>query len=88
LVQQALAMTNYDQFIHDFLLTETESHPAYWRLWHFRMDVDYWYSYVRQGLRNQIEGHSRKDQRTYQRKFCSFISRRNQYIDSHPEYFI
>jgi hypothetical protein len=58
------------------------------KLWVLDSDVQYWYSYFSQGLRNEIQGHCRKDQRTYQRKLCSMLSRRDKLKDQYPEYFI
>jgi hypothetical protein len=58
------------------------------KLWIIDSDIQYWYSYVSQGLRNEIQGHSRKDQRTYQRKFCSMLSRSAKFKEQYPEYLI
>jgi len=51
-------------------------------------DCDYWYSYVVQGLRNEIQGSTRKDQRFYQRKFCSFYSRLQRFKEDNAEHLI
>jgi hypothetical protein len=57
----------------------------YWDLFRLQTDLEMWYSYASQGLRNEIQGHSRKDQRLYQRKFCSALSRRNACIEANLE---
>jgi len=54
----------------------------------YQTDIDYWYSYVTQGLKNEIQGHCRKDQRTYQRKFCNAISRKQRFEAMYPEFLI
>lgn len=53
-----------------------------------RWDVEYWYSYVVQGLHNEIRGHTRKDQRTYQRHFCNCLSKLDRFREQHAELFI
>ena len=53
-----------------------------------RWDCEYWYSYVVQGLRNEIDGNTRKSQRTCQRHFCSAYSRLQRFRDLHAELFI
>lgn len=53
-----------------------------------RWDLEMWYSYVTQGLRGEIEGNTRKDQRTYQRKYCAAYSRLHKFIEKHPEYLV
>ena len=58
------------------------------QLSNLRWDADYWYSYVTQGLANEISGHTRKDQRYYQRKFCSFYSRLKRFREQHAEFLI
>lgn len=57
-------------------------------LWHIEAELDQWYSYVHFGLLNEIYQHSRKDQRYYQRKLCSWISRRDRIKSQHAELFI
>jgi hypothetical protein len=57
-------------------------------IWLFDTRVEYWYSYFIQGLRNEIHGHCRKDQRKYQRRYCSALSRRAKLKDQYPEYLI
>lgn len=51
-------------------------------------DMNMWYQYVTQGLNNEIESHTRKDQRTYQRKFCSILSRRDRLKEKYPEHLV
>ena len=51
-------------------------------------NTDYWYQYVRAGLRNQIQGHTRKDQRTYQRHYCNCYSRLQRFREQHAEHFL
>jgi hypothetical protein len=58
------------------------------KLWLLDRKVQCWYSYFSQGLRNEIRGHCRKDQRKYQRKFCSALSKRDKLKDQYPEYLI
>ena len=53
-----------------------------------RWVCEYWYSYVVQGLRNEIDGNTRKSQRTCQRRFCSAYSRLQHFRDLHAELFI
>lgn len=53
-----------------------------------KWNVNYWYSYVYQGLRNEISGHCRKDQRTYQRHFCSCYSKLQRFREQYPEFLI
>ena len=79
---------NYGKMTHTILAKSADDSPIYWKLFHLKADLDYWTSYTFQGLRNEISGHSRKDQRTYQRKFCSALSRRNSFIDSNLEFFL
>ena len=57
-------------------------------LWYIDAELDQWWSYTIQGLRAQIHGNTRKDQRYYQRKLCSWISRRNRIKSQHAELFI
>ena len=57
-------------------------------LWYIDAELDQWGSYTIQGLRNEIHGNTRKDQRYYQRKLCSWISRRDRIKSQHPELFI
>ena len=57
-------------------------------LWYLNAEIEYWYSYVHFGLKDEIQKHSRKDQRLYQRKFCSWLARRNYVKDLYPEYYI
>jgi hypothetical protein len=66
-------------------MTKEECKTKFWLL---DNEVQFWYSYFSQGLKNEIHGHCRKDQRTYQRKFCSALSRRDKIKDQYPEYFI
>jgi hypothetical protein len=58
------------------------------KFWLLDNEVRFWYSYFSQGLKNEIHAHCRKNQRTYQRKFCSALSRRDKFKDQYPEYFI
>ena len=51
-------------------------------------DCEYWYSYVVQGLRNEIDGNTRKSQRTMQRRFCAAYSRLQRFRTEHAELFI
>ena len=51
-------------------------------------ELDMWYSYVISGLRNEIQHHSRKDQRTYQRRFCAAYSKLQRFKEQHAECFI
>ena len=51
-------------------------------------DCEYWYSYVVQGLRNEIQGNTRKSQRTCQRHFCAAYSRLQRFRTEHAELFI
>ena len=51
-------------------------------------DVEYWYQYVTQGLKGEIQGHTRKDQRTYQRHFCNSYSKLQRFREQYAEYFI
>ena len=53
-----------------------------------RWDCEYWYSYVVQGLRNELEGNTRKSQRTMQRHFCAAYSRLQRFRTEHAELFI
>ena len=57
-------------------------------LWYLDAEVGYWYSYVHFGLKNEIQKHTRKDQRTYQRKFCSWLARCNTIKAKYPELYI
>ena len=57
-------------------------------LWYLNAEIEYWYSYVHFGLKGKIQKHSRKDQRTYQRKFCSWLARRNTTKALYPEFYI
>lgn len=59
-----------------------------WALWKLNADLEMWYSYLIQGLRNEIHGHCRKDQRTYQRKFCSLLARKQKFLSNYAEYLI
>lgn len=65
---------------------------TYWEWYHLDMELDYRYSYVHYGLNNEIQGHCRKDQRTYQRKFCSTYAKLKNLEDyingTYTEYFI
>ena len=56
--------------------------------WYIDAEIDQWYSYVHYGLINQIQNHTGKDQRTYQRKFCSWLARLNTFKSSYPEFLI
>jgi hypothetical protein len=56
------------------------------KFWVLDAGVQYWYSYFIQGLRNEIHCHCRKDQRTYQRRYCSALSRIAKLKDQYPEY--
>jgi hypothetical protein len=64
--------------------------PDEFRMKHDKLqwDVDYWRSYTLQGLRGEIEGNTRKDQRLYQRCFCAAYSRLHRFREQHPEYLI
>ena len=53
-----------------------------------RWDCEYWYNYVISGLRNEIDGNTRKSQRTCQRHFCAAYSRLQRFRDLHAELFI
>ena len=57
-------------------------------LWYVDAELELWYSYVYSGLRNEIYRHTRKDQRYCQRKFCSWLSRRDRIRANYPEYFL
>lgn len=57
-------------------------------LWCIEAELDQWYSYVHFGLLGEICRHTRKDQRYYQRKFCSWISRRDRIKFQHAELLI
>lgn len=63
-------------------------HSAKQDLQTLQWDCDYWYSYVVQGLRNEIQGHTRKDQRLYQRKFCNHYSRLQRFKEENAEHLI
>lgn len=65
-----------------------ENSPIATDIWILEADVDMWYSYVSQGLLNTIQNHCRKDQRTYQRRFCAALSKLHRFVDNHPEEFI
>lgn len=56
--------------------------------WFIKAEVNFWYSYVHFGLLSQIQGHSRKHQRHYQRKFCSWYSRLKSFRSTHAEHLI
>ena len=51
-------------------------------------DVEYWYQYVTQGLKGEIQGHTRKDQRTYQRHFCNNHSKLQRLKEQLAEHLI
>ena len=51
-------------------------------------ELDMWYQYVISGLHNEIQGHTRKDQRSYQRHFCNYYSRLQRFREQYAEYFI
>ena len=53
-----------------------------------RWDCEYWYNYVILGLRNEIDGNTRKSQRTCQRHFCAAYSRLQRFRTEHAELFI
>ena len=53
-----------------------------------RWDCEYWYNYVISGLRNEIDGNTRKSQRTCQRHFCAAYSRLQRFRTEHAELFI
>ena len=53
-----------------------------------RWDCEMWYSYVISGLRNEIQGNTRKSQRTCQRHFCAAYSRLQRFRTEHAELFI
>ena len=57
-------------------------------LWYVDCELDQWYSYLHYGLLNQIQGNTRKHQRYYQRKFCSWLSRRDRIKSQYAELFI
>lgn len=57
-------------------------------LWYINCQLDVWWSYTIYGLHNEIHGHKRQHQRYYQRKLCSWISRRNRIKSQFPELFI
>lgn len=57
-------------------------------LWYIDAELDQWWSYTISGLRGEVHGNTRKDQRYYQRKLCSWISRRNRIKSQHAELFI
>lgn len=51
-------------------------------------DCEMWYSYVISGLRNELEGSTRKSQRTCQRRFCACYSRLQRFRTEYTELFI
>ena len=51
-------------------------------------DIEYWYQYVTQGLKGEIQGHTRKDQRTCQRHFCNNYSKLQRLKEQLAEHFI
>ena len=51
-------------------------------------DVEYWYQYVTQGLKGEIQGHTRKDQRIYQRHFCNSYSKLQRLKEQLAEHII
>ena len=73
--------------VHHFFISRTD-HPLYYQWFVLDADVQLWGQYVISGLANRIYKHTRKDQRTYQRKFCSFYARRATFIESHIEEFV
>ena len=60
----------------------------YWKLWHLEAELDMWASYAISGSLGEIQGHTRKDQRTYQRKFCRTYSKRLKFFEDHMEDFL
>ena len=53
-----------------------------------KYEIDFYFSYLHAGLHGSITNHTRKDQRHYQRKFCSWLSRYDRIKNSYPEEFI
>lgn len=72
--------------LSNYLLKSNVSVKQY--LWYVNCEIDMWYSYVHFGLLNEINNHTRKYQRYCQRKFCSWLSRRDRIKSKHSELFI
>jgi len=79
---------NYYNLVTQVFQQGAESSPIFWKVFHLQADLDFWHGYAFQGLHNEISGHCRKDQRTYQRKFCAALARRNKFLDNHVEEFL
>lgn len=57
-------------------------------LWYIDAELDQWWSYVHFGLLGEISCHTREEQRYYQRKFNSWLSRRDRIRNQFPELLI